>query len=691
MESETKNGLNLLAEFPPHTLEEWKQAVIGSLKGADYDKTMLTKTYEGITLKPIYTKADMEGKPWLASLPGQAPYLRGDNPDGYTEGSWIVAQAQDEKSLVKLNKIILDELYRGLNCVHLKPHPATLAARLPHKDDLDKRGVTLNNLDDLKTALRDVDLKAVPFVMFGNKSMILVMGMLNAWAKSQGVALRDLHGSIACDPFRDEEPDFDILAQMTRWVDLKAPRLGTILLDGAAYEAQGASAVQELAYSLASAHQIIGELTQRGLSIEQLAPRFNLSLSLGSNLFMEIAKIRAARMLWSQLIKSWGGSENAQRIWIHGVTAAFNKSSYDVWVNLLRTTTEGFAGVIGGVDSLEITPFDDTVRVADEFSRRIARNQQLILAEEAHFTKVVDPAGGCWYVEALAAELCEKAWGRLQEIEAAGGFLSSLQAGTLDMELQTLAKARIAAVNTRRDVKVGVNMFANPGDELLKAPSADPAWLDEAMERYAELKKRPSSGLEDSLKLINEDRNNDFMVDMICDAWLHNADIEQIASALGWNIRLRRMDKERSVGMMEALRMAVEASSMDTRVQLLNMGSVAQYKARADFSSGFFQTAGFKLLDQSGFDTPDLAIAAVAETQVPAVCICSTDDLYVDLVPRLCTGLKRLPKPPVIILAGYPADKVEDYKAAGVDIFIHIRANNYDTNKELAMRLGVTL
>ena len=127
MESETKNGLNLLAEFPPHTLEEWKQAVIGSLKGADYDKTMLTKTYEGITLKPIYTKADMEGKPWLASLPGQAPYLRGDNPDGYTEGSWIVAQAQDEKSLVKLNKIILDERNRRVVVTDL-PGPKILPA-----------------------------------------------------------------------------------------------------------------------------------------------------------------------------------------------------------------------------------------------------------------------------------------------------------------------------------------------------------------------------------------------------------------------------------------------------------------------------------------------------------------------------------------------------------------------------------
>jgi len=690
VESEIKTGLNLSAEFPSHTLEEWKQAVIDSLKGADYDKTMLTKTYEGITLKPIYTKADTQGKAWVNTLPGQAPYLRGDNPDGYTDGTWIVAQSQDEPSLDKLNHIILDELYRGLNCVHLKPHPATLEARLPHKDDLSQRGVALSHLDDLKAALKDVDLKAVPFVMFGNKSMILVLGMLNAWAKSQGVALRDLHGSIACDPFLDEEPDFDVLAQMTRWVDLKAPRLGTILLDGAAYEASGASAVQELAYSLAAAHQIIDELTQRGLSIEQLAPRFNLSLSLGSNIFMEIAKIRAARMLWSQLIKSWGGSEGAQRVWIHGVTAAFNKSSYDIWVNMLRTTTEGFAGVIGGVDSLEIKAFDDTIRGADEFSRRIARNQQLILAEEAHFTKVVDPAGGCWYIEALASELCDKAWSHLQEIEAAGGFMSFLKDGSLDKELRSLSDARIKAVNTRRDVKVGVNMFANPTDELLKPVKTDPAWLDEAMRRYAELKKRPASGLDESLKMIAEDRDNGF-VDMICDAWLHNADIAQIASALGFEIKLKDAVPSRAVAMMESLRMAVEASSSDTRVQLLSLGSVAQYKARADFASGFFQTAGFKLLEQPGFETPDQAIATAAQTQAPAVCICSTDDLYVELVPALCAGLKKLPRPPIVILAGYPADKVEDYKAAGVDIFIHIRANNYDTNQELAGKLGVTL
>lgn len=691
MGSETKPGLNLLDEFPPHTLEEWKQAVIDSLKGADYDKTMHTKTHEGITLKPIYTKADRDGKAWLDTLPGQAPYLRGDNPDGYTDGSWIVAQSQDEPSLQKMNKIILDELNRGLNCVHILPQSCTLHAKIPSKADLASRGAALSHLDDLKTTLNDVDLKAVPIVMFGNKSMIMILGLLNAWAKSTGTPLRDLHGAVCCDPFKDAEPDFDTLAQMTRWADLKAPRLGTILLDGAAYEAQGASAVQELAYVLASAHQIISELTDRGLSIEQIAPHFILRLSLGSNLFMEIAKIRAARMLWSQLIKSWNGSENAQRIWIHGVTASFNKSSYDVWVNMLRTTTEGFAGVIGGVDSLEITPFDDTVRAADEFSRRIARNQQLILAEEAHFTKVVDPAGGCWYVEALAGELCEKAWGRLQEIEAAGGMLGNLEDGSLDKELQALASARINAVNQRRDVKVGVNMFANPGDELLKPVNTDPAWLDEAMGRYAALKQKSSTGLEESLKLIAEDRNNAFMVDMICDAWLHNADIEQVAAALGFDIKLREVNPGRAVAMLEALRTAVEASSQDTRVQLLNMGTIAQYKARADFSSGFFQTAGFQLIDKPGFASPDQAIASAAETKAPAVCICSTDDLYVELLPALCAGLKSLPHPPLIILAGYPADKIDDYKAAGVDIFIHLRANNYDTNKELASKLGVAL
>lgn len=687
METEMKKELNLREEFPPHSLEVWKQAVIDSLKGADYDKTMHTKTPEGITLKPIYTKADLEQLPWAKSQPGQAPYLRGTEPDGYTQEAWIIAQTQDEPSLKRLNQIVLDELNRGLSCVQLQLHASTLEGRLPDKRDLACRGISLSHLQDIKTALADIDLKAVPIMILGNKSMLMVLALLNAWASETGIAIKDLHGAIACDPFLDSEPDFEILAQMCLWADANAPRLGTILLGGSIFELQGASAVQELAYTLASAHEIIDQLTKRGLSIDQIAPRFLLKLSLGSNIFMEIAKIRAARMLWSELIKSWGGSEASQKIWIHGSTAAFNKSSYDVWVNLLRTTTEGFAGVIGGVDSMQIEPFDSTLRPAMEFSRRIARNQQLVLAEEAHLTRIIDPAGGCWYIESLAAGLCEKVWARLQDLDSKGGMAKALENGEIAAELKTLAESRITAVNQRRDLKVGVNYYANPKDELLKPTDTDPVWLDEAMQRYADLKKNTSPMLDETLQKLAEKPT----IELITTAWQQNADIEQIASAMKLNVKLRPISPVRALAMLEELRTAVESSPADTRIQLLNMGSISQYKVRNDFASGFFQTAGFRLIDQPGFESAEDAVKSAAEVSAPAVCICSTDDLYAQLVPELCASLRKLARPPVIILAGYPPEKVEEYKAAGIDIFIHLRANNYETNKELAIKMGVTL
>lgn len=691
MESEMKADLQLLSEFAPHTLEQWKQAVIDSLKGADYDRAMLTKTHEGITLKPIYTKEDLEGKPWTDALPGQAPYTRGNNPDGYTRQPWIVAQVQDEPSLTRLNKTILDELNRGLTCVQLILHPSTLNGKLPSKADADKRGVPLCHLQDFTAAVQGVDFTAVPLMITGNHSLLLTMGMLDAWAKETGFDLKQLHGAIASDPFSDEEPNYDALMQMTRWAGQNAPHLRTILLDATVYEAQGASAVEELAYTMASAHQILDELTRRGFNLERVAPRFVLKLSLGSNLFMEIAKVRAARMLWAQLIKSWNGSEDAQKIWIHGSTASFNKSNYDIWVNMLRTTTEGFAGVIGGIDSLQIEPYDSHLRPADEFSRRIARNQQLVLAEEAQFTKIIDPAGGCWYIEALTSQLCDKAWQRLQEIDAQGGMQAVLANGSIHAELQTISADRITAVNNRRDVKVGVNMFANPADELIRIPDPDTSWLDETMQRYAQLKKDANLDPGASLQALDDMPKTECWVKQISAAWQQGADIEQISTALKLKFSPRPVNPTRSVAIMEELRTRVEASPADTRIYLLNLGSIAEYKARMDFSTGFFQTAGFPLIESPGFTDLDEAATAAGESSAPAVCICSTDDMYSAHVPALCARLKALDRPPLIILAGYPKDKVEDYAQAGVDLFIHLRANAHDTNKIIANKMGVTL
>lgn len=696
-----KVELDLLKDFPPPSYKEWQKAVEDSLKGADFEKAMYTRTYEGISLKPIYRREDIQDLPFTNALPGQEPYVRGSEADGYTKYGWVVAQSQTEPDLEKLNHSLLDELHRGLNCVNLVLHPASLSGRIPSSKDASSSGVPLSHSKDIKTALQGVLLSAVPVVIIGNETSLIQLGLLNAHAKAEGIPLRELKGCVAFDPFaanyhnaeqKDMQKALDYLCQMTQWADLKAPGMRTLLLDSARYADNGATAVQELAYALGTATCIIDHLMLNGLSIEQIAPHFVVRMSLGSNLFMEIAKVRAMRMLWTELIRAYNGSEDACKIWIHGITARRNKSHFDAWVNILRTSTESFAGIIGGVDSLEVLPYDEGFDIPNEFSRRVARNQQLILAEEAHLQKVIDPAGGCWYIETLTSELAYLAWKRLQEIENTGGFIKAINSGEIAREIDAIANARVTNFENRKDVMVGVNMFADPAEKPVIKRKVDPKWLDGAMARYAKLKQARNTGLDESLKLIRDDRANAFIVDMICDAFLHGADIEQVRDALGFD-GLKIFDElgSRTASSLESLRTAVvkHKASHKAQIFLMNMGSIAQHKARAEFSSGFFQAGSFDVINPSGFASVEEALNAWREANTPAVCICSTDDTYPELVPAICKALKASQNPPVIILAGYPSDMVESYRSAGVNHFIHIRANVFTTLKAIAEHMGV--
>ncbi|MDP2173472.1 MAG: acyl-CoA mutase large subunit family protein [Candidatus Cloacimonadaceae bacterium] len=696
MEHDKDVELNLLSEFPPPSFDQWKIAVEETLKGADFDKAMKAKTYEGITLEPIYRREDVEHLEFLKALPGEPPYQRGSKPDGYTSEPWLVAQLQDNPDLEMLNEELLDELLRGLNCVNLLIHPDSLCGKFP--SHADKRGVALSCLNDIKALLAGVKLEAIPVFAFGNENVILQLALISAYAKSTGISNSDLSGVFAFDPLAQvyldkafkPERGVRIARQMTIWAELKASGIKTILIDASIYANGGANAVQELGYALASAVYTLDAMIESGLTIEQVAPRFVLKLSLGSNFYMEIAKVRAARMLWSELIKAYGGGQEAQKLWIHGVTGSFNKTRYDIYVNILRSATEGFAAVIGGVDSLEITPFDSNLRAQEAFSKRIARNQQIILGEEAHFSKVVDPAGGCYYIETLCSELSHKAWKLMQMIESSGGMRKYISGGMLHKEIQAVANERIDNVDKRRDIVIGVNMYADPAEKPLMALEPVHAWLGKAKARRQA--NKADSGLAQSLTCLKDHPDNDLIVDMIADAWLRNADIEQISEALNLKVEAIPTRERLSAAMhLEALRDAVLAhrSINKADVMMLGFGINPQIKPRVDFSIGFLQIAAFDIVNQNVFESVVTAVNEVATAKPKAVCVCATDESYPSLVSALCRELKALPTPPVIILAGYPTDMVESYRTAGVEIFIHLRANAFETLKDIAIRMGV--
>ncbi|MDD4309093.1 MAG: methylmalonyl-CoA mutase family protein [Candidatus Cloacimonetes bacterium] len=629
---ENENKLNLKESFPIPSYEEWLKAVNDTLKGADFDKVMKTKTYEGITLQPIYRKEDIADLAFTDCAPGAAPYLRGNNPQRFLDEGWLIAQSYDESDCQKLNTMLRHDLQNGLTAVNLS---------LKHEDT--KRGVTLRTIDDLRIALKGVDLQAAPLFMQMDISDSYILVMFEQYCKEQNIPLATLEVGLGFDPtsefarigsvYLPLDEFWKLEVDIVKWALEKAPKMRVLSLDGSVYEASGASSTQELGFVLSTAIGLIHGLQQSGFTIDQLAPLFQVKLSLGSNFFMEIAKIRAFRLMWAEMIKAFGGSEPSQKVWIHGKTASFNKSIFDNYVNVLRTSTEGFSGVIGGVDSLEIGCFDELVSVPDEFSRRMARNQQVILKEEAHFGKVVDPAGGCYYIESLTAELANKAWETMQELENAGGMIRSLITGKIHDMIEAVAEARIDAVHKRKNVFIGVNMFANP---LEKTSQRDTDVIAEVRTRAVSLDKGA-------------------------------------------------LPHRRAVEKLELLREQISRTSQNMKVFLVNMGTIDEYKARADFAAGFLQVGGFEVISPGGFASVAEAVKAAVDSNAAAYCICSTDDNYQHLVPELCSALKGK----TMILAGYPTELVQNYKEKVINLFIHLRADVYDTLADLAILMGV--
>jgi methylmalonyl-CoA mutase len=483
------------------------------------------------------------------------------------------------------------------------------------------------------------------------------------------------------------------MAQMTAWAEQEAPALQTIAAQSYPYHNSGGNAIQELAFVLTTGVEYLRAMQERGLDIESVAPRMGFGFAVGTQFFMEIAKLRAARILWAQVVEAFGGSAEAQKMHLHIRTSAWNKTVYDPYVNMLRTTVEAFAGSMGGCNSMHVAPFDEIMRQPDEFSRRIARNTQLILQQECNFNRLIDPAGGSWYVESLTDQLARAAWGLFQEVEKQGGMLKALQAGFPQSQVAEVAKKRADALASRKDVLLGTNMYPNLFEKNLDPRTPDFAALRK--ERAAQVTHAPAA--QEKLSAIGQASGAARMQAAIAAAEA-GATLGEITSALRGSgaaapsiepLRLHRGGEP-----FEAMRKAAEAyrdqHGKRPQVFLANMGPLVQHKARADFTTGFLEVGGFEMIRPEGFDTPQAAAQAAIDSGAQIVVICSTDDTYPDLVPPLAQQLKAARSDITVLLAGYPADQVEAHKAAGVDDFIHLRANCYEMNAKLQQKIGVS-
>lgn len=624
---EENNGLHFLPEFPPVSTEAWEEKILLDLKGADYTKRLIWKSEEGFDVRPYYRSEDLAGLEHLHCLPDEPPYVRGVKRD---TNDWIVRQDILIPDIVEANRQALEAIARGANALGLDASEVTT-----HKQ--------------MTQLLAGIDLTKTGIYFGRSRSYPLTLELFIYEVNHRSEGGERIQGAINFDPIsylllhgdfyvswthNMEEAEYLLTASQKR-----LPHFRSITINGHLFQNGGSSLVQELAFSLASASEYLAALTDKGFTADFLSSRMMFSLAVGPNYFMEIAKLRAMRLLWARMVEQYHPeTADALKCFIHASTAKWNKTVYDPYVNMLRTTTEGMSAALGNADSVAITPFDLAYRKPGEFSDRIARNQQLILKEESYLNKVADPGAGSYYIENLTYSIAHHAWELFQQVEAQGGMVSCVKSGFIQDQVMQVRGQKEADIAQRKMVLIGTNQYPNTREMMLDEVAVEPS---------TELADAPFKRLT-PFRVSNE-------------------------------FEVVRFATERFV----------ESGGKRPTVFLFNMGNLAMLRARAGFATNFFGCAGYEIIDNSGFASIEEGVEAAREAHCDMVVFCSSDEEYPVIVPESVKQLKSHNSKIWTVVAGYPKESVDLLKDAGVDDFIHVRSNLLESLQRYQKILGI--
>lgn len=714
MNQKTETNSKLLAEFSTSTAEEWREAAEKLLKGKPFDKVMTQQTPEGIRLEPIFRKEVLDGLSASETLPGFDGYLRGTKAAGYKNEPWEIAQELPYGTAAEFNAAARADLMRGQNALNVILDIATLKGIDPDaakSGEVGACGLSLACLKDIESAFDQILPEAVSFHIRTGCAGLSVGALFFAWLKKQGTNLKKVKGSLGMDPIAVQAAAGQLPASLSELLSEQAiaanycataaPGIRAVGVSTLPYHQAGASSVEELGIALATGAYYLNELVERGLSVDDAARQMRFSLAIGPNFFMEIAKIRAARVLWAQVVQAFGGNAESQKIQMHVRTGLYNKTQKDPYVNMLRTTTEALSAAIAGVDSMCVGNFDEVSRLPDTFSRRISRNSQIILQEECELTAAVDPAGGSWAVEWLTNEISEKAWDFFKTIEAQGGIAQALSSGFIQSVIQKTAEGNAQLLSARRSSLIGTNVY----------PNLEEKELEERIPNYTEIRDQRAREIAAARMELDEDSDarvmqtlgniveasGETLIPALVEALEAGATIGEVSKTIR-----AKVEPEAPIQPLPARRLATDYENMrkaSTKfakktghapaIFLTNLGPLRSHKARADFTKGFFQTGGFEVTSPSGFDSPEDAVAALIESGAGITVICGTDDDYAGKFAEYAGAIKAALPDMQVILAGYPGDHEAAYREAGMDDYIFIKSNNYELNRRYLTGLGV--
>jgi methylmalonyl-CoA mutase len=614
----------LFEQFPPETTREWMDKITTDLKGADFNKKLVWKTNEGFEVNPFYRMEDIQDLMYSNVLPGEFPYIRGTKVN---DNSWLVRQNIEVSNYSKANRKALNILMKGVDSIGF-----VIA---------DPETITEINFNML---LERLFLEGIELNFFSNGKAKEIVDLLINYIKKSSFSLAKVSGAIEADPLSrlmlngtlciPPGDGFDYLASLVNAAE-PLSLFRVVNLNASNISNAGADIVQELAFAISMGCEYMMQLTQRGIKSELAASKIGFTFGTGSNYFPEIAKLRAARLLWSVVLNGFKPADPENiKMNIHCVTSEWNKTIYDPYVNLLRTQTEAMSAILGGADSLTVEPFDTVFRQPDEFSERIARNQQLILKEEAYFDKVADPAAGSYYIENLTSLIAENAWKLFLEIEEKGGFLACLKSGLIQSKLSESAKKRQNDVATRKISLLGTNQYPNTLEKI--SDTIDPVRVFKT-------------------------------------------------KAVGDDLLIDPITIFRGSQQFDKIRIAVDKAPKRPLVFLLQIGNLVMRKARAQFSANFFGSGGYEIIDNKSFETSGDAAESAIESGADIVVICSSDEEYQKFAPELYLQLKEKA---IIVVAGNPAC-VDELKAKGIENFIHLRSNVVSILTDFNEKLGI--
>ncbi len=609
----------LFNEFQPVTSQDWKNKIIEDLKGADYDKKMIWKTPEGFDVNPFYRKEDLPAG-CENNIPGKYPFTRGNSADN----NWLVRQdlniADANEANAKAKKIIAE----GVEAVAFRVKGKWVTPEyIP---------TLLNGIDAEKIELNFnvCPGKAVEFTT-----------LLVEYYRQCGFNLENIRGSINYDPIEKElfagkvqENCTEVMKALIEATSA-TPKIRCIAVNSNKLNNAGAYIAQELGYALAWGNEYLCTATEAGIPVDAIAKNIKFNMGISSNFFMEIAKFRAARMLWAKIVEQYQPQCKCScKMIIHAETSQFNLTLFDSYVNMLRTQTEAMSAAIAGVESITVTPYDTVYEEPTDFAMRIAKNQQLILKHESHLNKVADPAGGSYYIESLTASIANEAWKQFLAIENEGGFHKAVKEGKVQADIEKTAESRRTALAKRKEILLGTNQYPN----------------------FSELSegKRPKSA--------------------VCGCGCHSEEKQALT------IATKRLAEE-----FEQLRLQTEESGRRPKAFMLTIGNLAMRQARAQFSCNFLATAGYEVIDNLGFKSVDEGVKAALEANADIVVICSSDDEYAEYA---IPAYEAISDKAIFIVAGAPACMPE-LQQAGIENFIHVRVNVLDTLRELNKKLGI--